>query len=343
MAPTPAHMPLQLSWQQEGTTADLPAPLEAGCVVTIGNFDGVHRGHQVLLEHTCRLADQLGLPAVALTFDPHPLQVVAPAQAPLLLTSLNQRVALLGGYGMDAVLVVAFDPQVASWVPQRFIDEVLITRLRARAVCVGEDFRFGAQASGTVATLAQCGDLQVVPVPLANQPHLGRLSATSVRQFVGRGELEQAAQVLGRPFAVVGSVERGHQRGRQLGFPTANIALEQQGRQLPIDGVYAGTLAVLAPPTGWPSWGDVEQTTGLRLGSWVPAAVSVGTNPTFGGVSRQVEAYVLGRDDLQLYGWQVGVRFVRRLRPTVRFTGVADLVQAMHRDVENTRQVLGVT
>lgn len=342
-APTPHPQVVVVAWQPSACVGVQAADLlKNGCVVTIGNFDGAHRGHQVLLEQTRQIARARAIPSVAITFDPHPLQVLAAQQAPALLSTVSQRIQLLAQCGVDAVLVVPFSAEMARWAPQRFIDEVLVGRLNAQAVCVGQDFRFGCQASGSVDTLRECGSFQqVCAVPLADDEQASRLSASRARRLISDGEVERAAAVLGRPFQLEGVVERGHQRGRALGFPTANVALDAAaGLQLPADGVYAGTLAVLAPPSDWPSWADVGATTGLRLGDWAAAAISVGTNPTFDGVNRQVEAYVLDRDDLQLYGWQVGVRFVSRLRPTLRFTSVEELVQAMHHDVDQARVLL---
>jgi riboflavin kinase/FMN adenylyltransferase len=301
--------------------------------VTIGNFDGVHRGHQAVLGQLVDRARAAGLGAVAVTFDPHPLAVLYPDRAPERLTTLEHRLQLLAAAGLDATLVMEFTHQLATWSPERFVADVLAGALHARLVVVGGDTRFGHRNSGDVDTLRALGrqygfDVEVV-ADLGEGVHVGRprWSSTWVRELVAAGDVDTAAQVLGRPPRLTGEVVHGEHRGRLLGYPTANMAADSVG-VVPDDGVYAGWL-VLQQPDG-------------RDGERLPAAISVGTNPTFEDRQRRVESYVLDRDDLDLYGLAVAVEFVRRLRPTVRFDGVDALITQMALDVEQCRVVLGV-
>ncbi|GAB2658011.1 bifunctional riboflavin kinase/FAD synthetase [Kribbella swartbergensis] len=300
-------------------------------VVTIGNFDGVHRGHQEVLAHaSARAAELGGLPVVALTFDPHPMAVLRPDRAPLMLTGPADRAALLGAHGADAVLILPFDKEVSTWSPEEFIERVLLGTLHAKAVVVGENFRFGHKAAGHVDTLVTAGathDFQVEGVTLAGdrQPW----SSTYVRERIAEGDVEAAAEALGRPLRVTGVVVEGDKRGRELGFPTANIPADP-GAAIPLDGVYAGRLTVLEPAEGAPSYPDP-----------LPAAISVGSNPTFDGVDRRVETYVLDRDDLELYGARIAVDFVARLRGSqIRFDSIDELLVQMKADVDGARRIL---
>ncbi|MGI8612819.1 MAG: bifunctional riboflavin kinase/FAD synthetase [Nocardioidaceae bacterium] len=296
-------------------------------VVVIGNFDGVHRGHRVVIDRARTRARQhpLPLPVVAVTFDPHPMQVLAPGRAPVRLTDIEQRGILLQAAGVDDVLVLAFDQQLAGWSPAEFIQRVLVDTLAARAVVVGDSFRFGALAAGTTQTLAELGDrhgFQVDVLALAGAT--GPWSSSRVRESLAVGDVAAAADILGRRYAVRGVVVEGDHRGRQLGFPTANVPTSGL-TAVPADGVYAGRLRRL----------DDREATAL------PAAISVGTNPTFSGVERRVEAHVLDRDDLELYGVPIEVTFAERLRGQERYDDVAALVRQMHADVDEVRVVLG--
>ncbi|TDD59732.1 bifunctional riboflavin kinase/FAD synthetase [Kribbella antibiotica] len=300
-------------------------------VVTIGNFDGVHRGHQEVLAHAkARAAELGGLPVVALTFDPHPMRVLRPDHAPLMLSEPTQRAELLGQHGADAVLILPFDKDVAAWPAEEFIERVLVGTLHAKAVVVGENFRFGHRAAGHVDTLVAAGTtygFQVEGLSLAGdaQPW----SSTYVRQELADGHVEAAAEALGRPLRVTGVVIEGDKRGRELGYPTANIPADPTAA-VPQDGVYAGWLTVLTPASGAPVYGDP-----------MPAAISVGSNPTFDGVDRRVESYVLDRDDLELYGARIAIDFVARLRGSqIRFETIDDLLVQMKADVDGARQVL---
>ncbi len=290
-------------------------------VVVIGNFDGVHRGHAELIR-TAR-ASEPGARLVAVTFWPHPMSVVRPDQTPLLLTTLERRTELLEQAGVDEVVVVEFTPEVASWSPAEFVDSVL-RPLRPRRIVVGENFRFGFRASGDVRTLAELGqgtyEVQALPlVTDGTQPS----SSTAIRHAVAEGDFGRVRELSDHTFRFTGVVVRGDQRGHELGFPTANVPVAP-GMAVPADGVYAGWVTRLDVPDA-PRW---------------PAAISVGTNPTFDGVQRRVEAYVLDRDDLELYGVEIAIEFYARLRGQVKYAGREALIAQMHADVEHTRHVL---
>jgi riboflavin kinase/FMN adenylyltransferase len=294
-------------------------------VVTVGNFDGVHRGHQHVVARAREVAGQDGT-VVAVTFDPHPMAVLRPEHAPQTLTSLETRARLLGDAGVDAVLAVPFTREVAAWSPDQFVVDVLVGALHARAVVVGANFRFGTKASGDVATLTELGrthDFTAEGIALDGGPQVW--SSTYVRSCLLAGDVEGAAEALGHPFSVRGEVVKGDQRGRELGYPTANVPTTGM-LAAPADGVYAGWL--LRSDTDEPP---------------LPAAISVGTNPTFEGErERRVESYVLDRDDLELYGVQVEVSFVVRIRGMLRFDSVDELIETMAQDVARTHEVLGV-
>jgi riboflavin kinase / FMN adenylyltransferase len=295
-------------------------------VVTIGNFDGVHRGHQRVVGRATEIAAELGLPVVVITFDPHPDEVVRPGSHPPFLSSVRRRAELLAGLGVDAVCVLPFTREFSQLGPDEFVRAVLVDRLHAALVVVGEDFRFGHRAAGDVALLGDLGekyDFTVEGVPLVADDGV-RISSSGIRGQLAAGDVAGAARDLGRPHRVEGVVVRGRQRGRALGFPTANLETLPH-TAIPADGVYAGWLTNLGP-----SGEDVER--------W-PAAISVGTNPTFDERERSVEAYALDRDDLDLYGAHVAVDFVARLRGMERFDSVDDLVAQMHRDVDAARAV----
>jgi riboflavin kinase / FMN adenylyltransferase len=300
-------------------------------VVTIGNFDGVHRGHQEVLAHAkARAAELGGLPVVALTFDPHPMAVLRPDRAPAMLSEPEERAGLLTKHGADAVLILPFTKDVANWSPEEFIDRVLVGTLHAKAVVVGDNFRFGHKAAGHVDTLVAAGardGFQVEGLSLAGdaQPW----SSTYIRQRIAEGDVEAAAEALGRPLRVTGVVVEGDKRGRELGFPTANIPADPKAA-IPLDGVYAGWLTVLEPGPDGPSYDEP-----------LPAAISVGSNPTFDGVDRRVESYVLDRDDLELYGARITVDFVARLRGSqIRFDSIDELLVQMKADVAGARRIL---
>lgn len=301
---------------------DVPGDLGRTAVV-VGNFDGVHLGHRRVLARARELADQRGLTLVAVTFDPHPMAVLRPEHAPSTLTSIEVRAELLADAGADAVLVVPFDLDVAAWEPEEFVRRVLVDALRAAAVIVGANFRFGRKAAGDVALLREQGerhDFTAEGIPLDGGPMVW--SSTYVRTCLATGDVAGAAEALGRPYAVRGVVVQGDQRGRELGYPTANVPTDGL-TAAPADGVYAGWLRR------------------IDTGETFPAAISVGTNPTFDGVrERRVESYVLDRTDLELYGVAVEVSFVDRLRGMVAFESVEKLVEQMDDDVRRARVLL---
>jgi riboflavin kinase/FMN adenylyltransferase len=291
-----------------------------GPVVIIGNFDGVHRGHVELIR-IARAAEP-GARVVAVTFWPHPMSVIRPDQTPPLLTSLSRRTELLRAAGVDEVVVVDFTTEVAGWSPAQFVDRTL-RPLRPSRIVVGENFRFGFRASGDVHTLADLGagewKVQVVPLLTdGSQPS----SSTLIRHAVAEGDFGRVRELSDQVFRFSGVVVQGDQRGRQMGYPTANVPVEP-GMAVPADGVYAGWVTRLDVPS--PRW---------------PAAISVGTNPTFDGVERRVEAYVLDRTDLELYGVEIAIDFYARMRGQVKYEGMESLVKQMHRDVEEIRELL---
>lgn len=305
--------------------SDVPGDL-GRTVVTIGNFDGMHRGHQHVVGRARETAEAVGVDTVvAVTFDPHPIAVLRPDHAPSMLSTIDERVRLLAEAGADDVLVVPFSREIAAWPPAEFIDRILVGALHAKAVVVGANFRFGNRAAGDRHTLAEAGatrDFTVEAIALDGGPQVW--SSTYVRTCLAEGDVTGAAEALGRPFVVSGVVARGDRRGRELGFPTANVPVTDQQAAVPADGVYAGQLRIVAS-------GEVH-----------PAAISVGTNPTFAGErERRVEAYVLDRDDLELYDVEVEVVFVERLRGMLRFDSIDELRDAMTHDVHRTREILG--
>ena len=297
-------------------------------VVTIGNFDGVHQGHVGVVARARQVADRLDLGhVVAVTFDPHPIAVLRPVSAPPQLSTIERRAELLEGAGIDDLLVVPFTDEVADWPPERFVEEILVDTLHAAAVVVGANFRFGHRAAGDVALLHQLGvdnEFMVEGIALGGGPQVW--SSTFVRTCLATGDVEGAAQALGRPYSVRGVVGRGDGRGRGLGWPTANLAAEDL-TAVPVDGVYGGWLRILPE------------------GERHPAAISVGENPTFAGPrERRVESYVIdGPDDLDLYDQEVEVEFVAHLREQVRFDDADQLSVAIEQDVRDARAALGTT
>jgi riboflavin kinase/FMN adenylyltransferase len=291
-------------------------------VVTVGMFDGVHRGHRALLDRVTAVATARNLPAAAVTFDRHPLAVLRPGSEPPLLTTLDRKVELLGEAGIGVVLVLAFTRELSQVGAEAFATEVLFDALAARAVVVGENFRFGHKAAGDPALLASLGGprgVEVVAVPLHA---LGDqvVSSTRVRAELAEGDVAAATASLGRPYAVEGEVVVGDRRGRPvLGIPTANLAVPD-GIAIPADGVYAGHLG--------------DEADGVAR----PAAISVGTNPQF-GTDRRVEAHVLDFDG-DLYGHRVSVDFRHRLRGQAVFAGVDELAAQMRADLDQARRLL---
>jgi riboflavin kinase/FMN adenylyltransferase len=271
-------------------------------------------------------ARELGAPSVLITFEPHPTELVRPGSQPPLLTTQKYRAELVAALGIDVVLVLDFTLRLSQLAPADFVHNVLVDRLHTAAVVVGENFRYGHRAAGNVATLTESGaewGFTVEGLPLASEGD-PVVSSTVVRGLVLAGDVAGAADLLGRPHRVEGTVVRGDQRGRELGFPTANLELPPH-TAVPADGVYAGWLVL-----------DVHTDRQTRL----PAAISVGTNPTFDGHERRVEAYALDRDDLDLYGTHVAVEFTARVRDQLTFASVDDLIARMSVDVKQIRELL---
>ena len=302
-------------------------------VVTLGNFDGVHKGHRAVLAtvvERARADGSEGAHAVAVTFDPHPVAVLHPERAPQIITSPEQRLDLLAATGLDAVLVMEFTHEFALWTPERFVVEVFVKALGASVVVVGEDTRFGVRNSGDVNTLRRLGEEHGFEVlTLTDIGEGGRWSSSRVRALVVAGDVAAAAEILARPHQVSGEVVHGDHRGRELGYPTANLSQQSVGL-IPADGVYVGRLIRPSLPER-----DLDRA--------LPAAISIGTNPTFAGTQRRVEAHVLDRTDLDLYGETVVFEFIERLRPTEKFDSIEGLLLQIADDVERARAVLSST
>ncbi|WP_455189400.1 bifunctional riboflavin kinase/FAD synthetase [Actinomyces naeslundii] len=327
---------MEVWYDAEQVPASLSAPGGVGSVVTMGIFDGVHRGHQAVLGRVVELSRELACDgerplAVAVTFDPHPRSVHQPEVDLPLITSLTDRLASLKDLGLDAVLVITYTLDFAAQSPQDFVRTWLEGLLGARAVVVGDDVRFGCRNSGDATTLEQIGrddGFEVEIVSKIRSDEGRRWSSTWIRQCLKDGDMGRASQVLGRPHRLRGVVVRGLRRGRELGFPTANLEAATAG-VVPPDGVYAG----------WLVRGSSAEVGGQRL----PAAISIGTNPTFDDVpQRTVEAHVLGRADLNLYGEEVGIELIERLRPMLAFDGLDPLLVQMRADIEDTALILDV-
>jgi riboflavin kinase/FMN adenylyltransferase len=289
-------------------------------VVTVGVFDGVHRGPPAAHRPRRRRRARAGAAAVLVTFDPHPAELVRPGSHPAQLTTLRRRADLAAGLGLDAVCVLPFTPELLRTEPAAFVHHVLVERLHAAAVVVGQNFRFGHRGAGDVALLTELGQrfgFAVEGLGLTGDDGV-TFSSTYIRACIDAGDVAAAAAALGRPHRVEGVVVHGARRGRDLGFPTANIATAPH-TALPADGIYAGRFAI-----------------GERL---LPTAISVGTNPTFQGRVRTVEAYVLDVDE-NFYGHAVAVDLVARLRGQEHYDDVDALVTQMHADVARTREIL---
>lgn len=298
------------------------------CVATFGNFDGVHRGHRAILDELTRQGAERDLPVVAVTFDPHPVEVMHPERAPQLIAPGTLRDDLLEEVGVDGLLVMPFTREFAQTSAEDYIVDTFVAGLQAAVLVVGADTRgFGAGYTGDVDLIRELGEQHGFEVVVIEDQGEGeRWSSSAVRTHLAAGEVEEAAMILGRPHRVTGTVVHGHHRGRELGYPTANLGSDSLGL-VPDDGVYAGWLTRRDLPEG---------SRDRRL----PAAISVGSNPTFDGTVRVVESYVLDRTDLDLYGEQVVVEFVGHVRPTLRFDSIEELLEAMAQDVERTRALL---
>ncbi len=305
------------------------------CVLTIGVFDGVHRGHAELIAHAVKSARARNVPTVLMTFDPHPMEVVHPGSHPAQLTTLTRRAELIEEMGVDVFLVMPFTTDFMKLTPERYIHELLVENLHVVEVVVGENFTFGKKAAGKVDTLRRAGErlgFAVEAMSLLSEHHSNEsvtFSSTYIRSCVDAGDVVAAADALGRPHRVEGVVVRGFGRGAELGYPTANVAPPMYSA-IPADGVYAAWFTAIGrgPVTG-----------AVVPGQRYQAAVSIGTNPTFSGRARTVEAYVLDTS-ADLYGQYVALDFVARIRGQLAFDSVDDLVVAMGEDTERVRRVL---
>ncbi len=296
--------------------------------VAIGKFDGVHRGHRAVIAQLRADAAASGARAVVVTFDRNPLAVLRPEECPRSLVDNDRKLELLAELGLDAVVLLCFDEGFATVTAEDFVRDYLVAALGASSVQVGRDFRFGHGGAGTTGTLEKLGREHGFALRIIDDVVLDdsgqRVSSSGIRRLLDQGDVRRAAEALGRPVELRGTVEHGLKRGRELGFPTANL-LPAAGTAIPADGVYAGWLH--------------ERDSDTRH----PAAISVGTNPTFDDVhTRQVEAHVPGRDDLDLYGREVTVEFVERLRGMVAYEGAVPLIAQMRADVAATKAALGV-
>ncbi len=312
--------------------AEVPADF-GRTVVAIGKFDGVHSGHRAVVARARIEAAGTDARVVAVTFDRNPLSFLSPERCPEPLSSLDQKLDLLAAEGVDATLVLRFDAELAGLGAREFVERVLVDGLRAVTVMVGDDFRFGRGGEGDPGFLARMGAEHgfVVDVVGDVQGAGRRVSSTWVRESLRSGDVEGASRLLGRPHTMRGRVVHGLQRGRELGYPTANLSADAEGF-VPADGVYAGWLVDEGVP------GEAGHAV-----TRYPAAISVGTNPTFDDVAqRQVEAYVLDETGLDLYGHRVQVQFTQRIRGMVAFDGVDALRVQMADDVRRTRVALGV-
>jgi len=287
-------------------------------IVVIGVFDGVHKGHQALLNRAKEIAD--GRPIIALTFDPHPRTVFAPDSVPPMLTTLADRVELLKIHNADQVAVMKFNEQFAAMSPEDFVKNILVDQLHVATVIVGKNFTYGAKAAGTVETLIISGashNFTVDVQDLAGGAEV--ISSSRIRNLVMEGKVELARELLSRPHRLDGIVVHGEKRGREIGYPTANLG-KIDGQTIPADGIYAGWLTV-----------------GINF--W-PAAISIGTNPTFeGDRGRQVEAYALDQQGLDLYDKAASIEFGWFLRPTLKFDGLDELLVQMKKDCDEARKL----
>jgi riboflavin kinase/FMN adenylyltransferase len=304
--------------------AEVP-PAFGPSVVSIGKFDGMHAGHRRLIAELRSIAAARSLVATAVTFDRHPLALLRPELCPVALLSNEQKLELLGESGIDATLMLTFDRALSEQDPRDFVEQVLVGALHASVVLVGSDFRFGAKGAGTVALLQELGGKHGFEVQLIDDvvapagTSERRASSTWIRELLTSGDIPLATQLLGRAPSIRATVVGGEQRGRELGYPTANLSPEIEGF-VPVDGVYAAHILI----------------DGQRYG----AAVSIGNNPTFEGVpDRQVEAHVLDQN-FDLYGKRVQLEFIAYVRPMQKFPDAGALVTQMRRDEQTIRSIL---
>ncbi|MDO4928473.1 MAG: bifunctional riboflavin kinase/FAD synthetase [Corynebacterium sp.] len=304
-------------------------------VVSIGVFDGIHRGHRTLIAEATQKARQYGIPSIILTFNPHPLAVLRPEHMPPMLGSVAQRCDLATQVGIDHMLALNFTADLARLSPEEFFQHILVEKLHARTVVVGENFTFGYKAAGTTEVLRQLGEkygVEIIVMELLAEDGTV-LSSTVVRDCLHNGNIRHANSILGREYSVTGEITRGAGRGgRELGFPTANQYFPDTVA-LPTDGVYAGWFTVVSQA---PIEGDMQPQV------CYPAAISVGHNPTFGDERRSVESYILGRS-ADLYGHTATVEFVDHVREIKKFSSIPELLRAIEADVAKVEEILGIS
>lgn len=320
-----------LSRQQKGAKSTMQSwtsleqvPADFGpTVVTIGKFDGVHLGHQAVLRKLVAVAKAKGLTPVVLTFDRHPDSVLKPGWSKEPILGSMQKLQLLKDHGVEAVLTLPFNNELADIPPEAFVQQTLVHALGAKEIVVGEDFRFGHYALGTIEFLEALAPDYGFTVDAVSHVDAGdqKVSTTTIRDLLDAGNVAAAATQLGRPHRTTGIIEHGLKLGRTIGFPTANFSRQSEG-YLPMDGVYSGWL--------------------LAGGQRYPAALSIGINDTIQAVPRLLEAYVLDRTDLDLYGQEVSVEYVDFVRPSAKFAGLEELIAAIAADVDVVRTQLGI-
>jgi riboflavin kinase/FMN adenylyltransferase len=293
-------------------------------VVTVGTFDGVHRGHRQVLEEIGRRAERVGGRSILVTFHPHPLRIVRPEHAPPLLTTVTEKRDILAQSGLEYVVFVPFTRTLQRYSARRFVEEILVRRVGMRELVIGYDHGFGRDREGSVGTLRQIGqemgfDVDVVQaVEVDGEP----ISSSRIRRLLGDGDVGAGNRLLGRSYTVDGVVVRGERKGRELGFPTANIQVADPEKMLPREGIYA--------VHGW-----------VR-GERIPGLLHLGPRPTFAGFAPSVELWLMDWSG-DIYGDRVRVEFVERIRDILPFTSAAALVQAMHADEQRGREILGFT
>lgn len=296
----------------------LPRTAVTPCVLTIGNFDGLHLGHRAMLDRLSARGRELGLPTMVMTFEPHPRELFTPEQAPARLTSLREKLRLLDGCEVDQTCLCHFTRQLATLSAEEFIDRLLIKQLAVRHVVIGDDFRFGRGRAGDFAMLAAAGSRHGFGVEAMHTIEIDgeRVSSSAVRAALARGELEHAGRLLGRPYEIAGRIVHGQKTGRRLGFPTANVQLKR--KRVPLSGVFAVTVSGL----------DKRH---------LPGAANLGVRPTFGGALQPVLEVHLFDFDREIYGHHVSVHFLHKLRDEIHFASQTELAVQIARDVEAAR------
>jgi len=305
------------------TSLDQISKTLTASAVTVGKFDGIHLGHQKLIGALRSAAKEHDLATVVVTFDRHPDVLLNPDNSKLPIIGPKLKESLIADTGVENLLTLPFDHELAKLLPEQFVKQILVDGLKAKIVLVGEDFRFGHRGSGDVHLLRDLGQQLGFEVRVISSAEIDgqKISTSKIREYLDEGNVVAASEMLGRVHASVGMIEHGLKIGRSIGFPTANMARDCEG-YLPLDGVYAGWLCV--------------------DGQRHAAAHSVGINETFQAVPRLVESHVLDRNDIDLYDKVVTLEFIDFIRPAAKFNGVEDLVEEINRDLVKVRKVLGI-